>query len=469
MENKFDSRMSGPVLSEGSDRDLYSGSTLADLPLYDFQAELSCPVVSVARIFDKYPLVPGVILVDEGQFAGMISRRTLLELLIRPKGIELFFNESLEVLHSYARAEMLVLPETKKILSAAQLGLRRSPELLSEPIVVRGNLASPPAESSPGSYKLLDVHKLNITYWQIRGIETQVRYERAQVQMIQTEKMASLGRLVDGVAHEILDPVGFIWGNLTHLSAYSESLLELLSAYEELLPEPPNEITALKEELEFDFLQADFPATIASIKSGAERLTKLATSLQNFCYLDEVNPKPVNLHALIDGILLLIKSHLSGEIKIVKKYDYLPPITCFAGQLNQVFMNILTNAINALVDSSVNKKLTKEFRGSEPKNTDFQPLIEIKTKVFSEMSDDGEGDNLGNNRWVSIVIADNGPGMSVRKQQQIYDSFSTEKRALKETSLAVSYQIVTAKHGGKLKMRSELGVGSEFEILLPLI
>lgn len=469
MENKFDSRISGPVLSEGSDRDLYSGSTLADLPLYHFQAELSCPVVIVARIFDKYPLVPGVILVEEGQFVGMISRRTLSELLIRPKGIELFFNESLEVLHSYARAEMLVLPETKKILSAAQLGLRRSPELLGEPIVVRGNLAPPPAESSPGSYKLLDVHKLNITYWQIRGIETQVRYERAQVQMIQTEKMASLGRLVDGVAHEILDPVGFIWGNLTHLSAYSESLLELLSAYEAFLPDAPNEITALKEEIEFDFLLADFPATIASIKSGAERLTKLATSLQNFCYLDEVNPKPVNLHALIDGILLLLKSRISGEIQIVKNYDYLPPITCFAGQLNQVFMNILTNAMNALVDSSVNNKLAKEFRGSDRKKADLKPLIEIKTKVFSEMSDDGEGDNLGNNRWISIVIADNGPGMSVRKQQQIYDSFSTEKRALKETSLAVSYQIVTAKHGGQLKMRSELGVGSEFEILLPLI
>ena len=469
MPNKFDSRISGPVLSEGSDRDLYSGSTLADLSLYHFQAELSCPIVTVAQIFDKYPLLPGVILVEDGQFVGMISRRRLLEILIRPQGIELFLNESLEVLYSYVRSDMLVLPETKKILTAAQLGLRRSPELLGEPIVVQGNLGSLPIEPSPLSYRLLDVHKLNITYWQIRGIETQVRYERAQVQMIQTEKMASLGRLVDGVAHEILDPVGFIWGNLTHLSAYSETLLELLSAYEELIPDVPQEIQELKEEIEFDFLLADFPATIASIKSGAERLTKLASSLQNFCYIDEVNPKPVDLHALIDGIILLLKKSLSGEIEIVKNYGYLPPITCFAGQLNQVFMNILTNAINALIELSVNQNLSNEFRGGVLKNANFQPKIEITTKVFSLVSDEGKPDNLGNNRWVSIMIIDNGPGMSVRKQQQIYDSFSTEKRALKETSLAISYQIVTAKHGGKLKMRSELGVGSEFEILLPLI
>ena len=469
VQNKFDSRISGPVLSEGSDRDLYSGSTLADLPLYHFQVELSCPILTVAQIFDKYPLVPGVILVDNGQFVGMISRRRLLEPLIRPRGMELFLNESLEALYSYARAEMLVLPDTKRILAAAQLGLRRSPELLGEPIVVQRNLGSFAPDPSPLSYQLLDVHKLNVTYWQIRGIETQIRYEKAQVQMIQTEKMASLGRLVDGVAHEILDPVGFIWGNLTHLTAYSESLLELLSAYEELLDEPPQEITELKEEIEFDFLQADFPATIASIKSGAERLTKLASSLQNFCYIDEVHPKPTDLHAQIDAIILLLKNRLSGEIEIVKNYGFLPPVTCFAGQLNQVFMNILTNAINALIESSVSQKLSDEFQGGVPSKSSFKPKIEITTKIFSLLSEEGKAENLGNNRWVSIIIADNGPGMSVRKQQQIYDSFSTEKRALKETSLAVSYQIVTAKHGGQLKMRSELGAGSEFEILLPLI
>ena len=469
MPNKLDSLISGPVFLEGSDRDLYFGSTLSDLPLIHFQAELSCPMAAIARIFDKHPLIPGVILVEGGQFVGMISRRRLLENLIHPGGIELFFNESLEVLYSYARSEMLVLPETKKILTAAQLGLRRSPELLAEPVVVEGNIASSLPETNLKTYKLLDVNKLNITYWQIRGIETQVRYERAQVQMIQTEKMASLGRLVDGVAHEILDPVGFIWGNLAHLNSYSDGLLELLSAYEAILPEPPKEITELKEEIEFDFLQADFPATLASIKSGAERLTKLATSLQNFCYIDEVNPKPANLHALIDGIILLLKDRTSGEIEIVKNYAYLPPVTCFAGQLNQVFMNILTNAINALIDSSVNQKLAGEFKGTTSKPDPLQPRIEITTKIFSLMSEDGKGEELGNKRWVSIIIVDNGPGMSVRKQQQIYDSFSAEKRALKETSLAVSYQIVTAKHGGQLKMRSQLGVGSEFEIILPLI
>lgn len=466
MQDKLDFNISGPFLSAGSDRDIFLESTLGDLPLLDFRADINCLGITVAQIFQKYPLVPGVVLLDNGRFVGMMSRRRLLEHLIRPEGLDLFLNHPLEVLYSYARTQMLVLNEHTTILMAAQQALRRSAELLGEPIVVEGNFESSPKECEPLSYRLLDVNKLNIAYWQIRGIETQVRYERAQVQMIQTEKMASLGRLVDGVAHEILDPVGFIWGNLTHLSAYSESLLKLLSAYEAIIPEPPAEITALKEEIEFDFLQEDFPSTLASIKSGAERLTKLATSLQNFCYIDEVHPKPADLHALLDGIILLLKSRLSGEIKIVKNYGYLPPVNCFPGQLNQVFMNILTNAVNALIDRAVTQKLGQELSGVVQKDSSRKSIIDITTKVCSPNSD-GEDENLGD-RWIAIIIADNGPGMSVRKQQRIYDSFSAEKRALKETSLAVSYQIVTAKHGGKLKMRSELGVGSEFEVLLPI-
>lgn len=350
-----------------------------------------------------------------------------------------------------------MLPESTTILAAAQQALRRAPELQGEPIVV---------EVKPHSYRLLDIHSLNIAYWQIRGIETQVRYERTQAQMIQSEKMASLGRLVDGVAHEILDPVGFIWGNLTYVTAYSESLMKLLSAYESLSPEPPAAINELKEEIEFDFLQSDLPQAIASIKAGAERLTKLATSLQNFCHIDEIHPKPADLHAILDGILLLLKSRLTGEIEVVKNYGYLPPVPCYAGQLNQVFMNVLTNAVHALINEAVSQEFAKEFRGTGVTDLTRKPRIEITTKVGSSPPSELEKTQT---RWVSIVIADNGPGMSVEKQQKILESFSTEKRAEKETSLAVSYQIVTAKHGGQLIMRSQFGVGTEFEIWLPLI
>ncbi|HLO50794.1 MAG TPA: ATP-binding protein [Kamptonema sp.] len=459
MSNIFDLELSGPSLSQGSNQDLSLESTLRDLPLYNFHVQSSCLGVTVAEIFEKNPLLPGVILAEVGNFAGMISRRRLLEYLLKPQGIELFLNLPLKVLYSYARTEMLVLPETTTILTAAQQALRRSPELQGEPVVA--------VQSEPKSYRLLDVHALNIAYWQIRGIETQVRYERTQTQMIQSEKMTSLGRLVDGVAHEILDPVGFIWGNLTYVTDYSQNLIELVSAYEALWPQIPEEIVQLKEDIEFDFLQQDLPRTIGSIKAGAERLTKLATSLQNFCHIDEVHPKPADLHAVIDGIVLLLKSRLTGEIEVVKNYGYLPPLLCYAGQLNQVFMNILTNAINALINEAVGQELAKEFRGGELKDSAHKARIEIITEVCTpEPPVDTERPML---RWVSVRIADNGPGMSSGKQQRILQSFSTEKRAEKETSLAVSYQIVTAKHGGRFRMRSQLGIGTEFEILLPLV
>ncbi|MGL5063675.1 MAG: sensor histidine kinase [Microcoleus sp.] len=456
MVNTFNSKLLSPLLSDGSDRDLSLDSTLKDLPLYHFQVKSSCLGAAVAEIFEKHPLLPGAVLLKSGEFAGAISRRRLLEYLLKPQGPELFLHLPIEILYSYARIELLVLSENTTILAAAQQALRRSPELQPEPIVVQREQ----------SYWLLDSHALNIAYWQIRGIETQVRYERAQAQMIQSEKMASLGRLVNGVAHEILDPVGFIWGNLTYVSDYSTNLMELLSAYDAHCGNPTPEIARLKEDIDFEFLQQDFIKTVASIKAGAERLSKLASSLQNFCHIDDIYPKPADLHANIDSILLLLKSRLSGEIEVIKNYGYLPPVPCYAGQLNQVFINILTNAIDALINESVGQELAKEFKGAGGKDCDRAPQIEISTKVCSpEPAIDSDKRHL---RWVSIRIADNGPGMSPNKYQKILDSFSAEKRALKETSLAVSYQIVTGKHGGTFKMRSTLGMGTEFEILLPL-
>ncbi|MFB2973019.1 sensor histidine kinase [Aerosakkonema sp. BLCC-F183] len=455
MSNNF---VSAPRLSEGSDRDLSIDSTLCELPLYSFDVPTSCLGTEIARVFDKYPRLPGAILLENGNFAGMISRLRLLEYLIRPHRLELFLHKPLHVLHTYTRSDVLVLSDNTPILAAAPHALRRSPQFLGEPIVVK---------TEPNTYQLLDIHELNIAYWQIRGIETQVRYERTQAQMIQSEKMASLGRLVDGVAHEILDPVGFIWGNLTHVSMYGDSLMQLVSAYEKYLPELPSEIEELKEDIEFDFLQQDLPRAIESIKTGAERLKKLVTSLQNFCHIDEVYPKPADLHALLDSIVLLLKSRLSSEIEIVKNYGNLPPVPCFAGQLNQVFMNIIINAVDALLNEAVHQNFAMEFQGKLQDDSAAKPRIEIITKVCS--LDSANRGNEAPSRWVLIKIADNGPGLSVNAQNQIMESFSIQRRGEKETSLALSYRIVTAKHGGKFLMRSQLGIGTEFEVLLPLI
>ncbi|MEA5579975.1 ATP-binding protein [Nodularia harveyana UHCC-0300] len=452
MPQEFNPPILPPVLSRGSDRDLSVESVIAELPTYHFQVEISCSGVEVAHFLEKYPLLPGVILLEQGEFMGMISRRRLLEFLIRPHGQELFNQETLGVLYSYARTAILQLSGTTPILTAMQHTLRRSPEFLAEPVVI---------ETAVNTYRLLDIHDLNIAAWQIQGIKTQLRHERNQAQMIQNDKMARLGRLVDGVAHEILDPVGFIWGNLTYISNYSQGLLKLIAEYEKELPQISQEITQIKQEIEFDFLEEDLAKVITSIRTGAERLKKLVSGLQNFCYIDEIYPKPTDLHACLDSIILLMKSRLKGEIKIIKNYGQLPPINCFMGQLNQVLMNILSQAIDALI----NKSVRQDFSQLDP-NTVTKPQVKITTKVISLEPTD---ENLPDSRWVSLCIADNGPGMSPELQQEIRESFSLEKWADKETSLSMSYRIISARHGGKLNFRSQPGIGTEFEILLPLV
>jgi signal transduction histidine kinase len=462
MPEEFSLDITPPFLFEGNNRDLGLESTLQELPLYTFQVEVgkeenSSPTgMEIAKFFEKYPQLPGVILFSEGKFFGMLSRRRLLEFFIRPYGQELLFQESLGVIYSYARSAIFLLPHSTPILTAMQQALRRSPELLAEPVVV---------QSASDSYQLLDIQDLGIASWQIRGIETQVRYERSQAQMIQHDKMASLGRLVDGVAHEILDPVGFIWGNLTYVSNYSQDLLKLIAAYDRELPSPSQQINNIKEEIEFEFLEQDLSKSLASIRTGAERLKKLVNSLQNFCYIDEVYPKPTDLHACIDNIVLLINSRLKGEIKITKNYGHLPPVYCFAGQMSQVLMNILSEAVDTLLNEAVRLQFNAESAKDSLK-TPHKPRIEIATQVISQEATKPE---TPDSRWVSIRITDNGPGMSPQMQQKIIDSFSVEKRADKETSLALSYRIITARHGGKLKLHSKLGMGTEYEILLPLL
>jgi len=452
VSEEFSCQISPPFLSEGSDRDLGLDSTLQELPMYNFPVEINCTGREVANFLEKYPLLPGVILVEQEKFIGMISRRRLLEFLIRPFGQELFFQQPLEVLYSYARIPMLLLADTTSILIAMQLSLKRSPDLLAEPIVV---------QTASGAYRLLDVQELNIISWQIRGIDNLVRYERSQAQMIQNDKMANLGRLVDGVAHEILDPVGFIWGNITYVSTYSQDLLKLIAAYDKELPSASQAINQIKEEIEFDFLEQDLSRSLASIRTGAERLKKLVTSLQNFCHIDAIYPKPVDLHGCIDSIILLINSRLQGEIEIVKYYGQLPPVYCFMGQLNQVLMNILSESVDTLLNEAVRQQLHLEDT-----NTVQKPRIEITTEVISQEANNPDAPD---SRWVLIRIADNSPGMSEELQQQITESFSLQTKTGKETSLAVSYRIITARHGGKLNLRSQLGLGTEFEILLPLV
>lgn len=456
-------KLQPPTILESNSQELCLDSTLASLSLHQFQVEAEHLCLEVAQVFERYPLLPGAVVSDRQSFLGSISRQRLMEFMWR----EQTANLPMSALHSYTRINSLVLPVSTPILVAAQLALRRSLYEQSEPITV---------QIDPQTYYLLDVHELNIAHWQIRGIETQTRYERAQIQMIQTERMANLGRLVDGVAHEILDPVGFIWGNLVHLSDYTDQIMGLLAAYEDYLPQKSEAIAIIETEIELDYLRQDLPQTIASITSGAERLKKLVISLQNFCHVDDLYPKPANIHECLNSILLLLKSRLSSEIQVVCNYGHLPPISCYAGQLSQVFMNILTNAMDALLNQAVRQTVANELGKSSPaqwQKIDPKPQITITTQVRPQSANPDQPSS--NSRWVSIRIADNGPGLTPEIYQKILDTFSIEKRVTKETSLSLSYQIVTAKHGGKLLLRSPTSssntgssIGTEFEILLPL-
>jgi hypothetical protein len=451
--NTVQLNLTPPVLSSGSRQAFHLESTLKELPLFNFQATLEHLGTEVAQIFEQYPQVPGVILMEGEQFISMMSRHRLLEYLLRPYGTELFLQKPLRVLYSYDRTPPLILPSHTPILTAAHQALRRSFDRLSDPIVV---------QFEDHSYRLLDAHELNIAYWQLRGIEMQVRIERLQVQMLQSEKMASLGRLVDGISHEILDPVSFIWGNLSHIAEYSRNLLEVIDAYDRCIASVPPEVMQLRDEVELDYIREDLPRTLDSIKTGAERLSKLANSLQNFCHIGEVYPRPANLHECLDSVILLLKSRLTSEINIVKNYGHLPPVPCYVSQLSQVLMNIISHAIDGLLNQAANEQFDQEFRGKlHPEDT--SPCITITTDVSSI--------NASGVRWVVIQIADNGAGLSETAQRQLMQALATEGAQVKETSLTMSYRIVTARHGGEFKVYSTIDTQQPltvFEILLPI-
>jgi light-regulated signal transduction histidine kinase (bacteriophytochrome) len=265
--------------------------------------------------------------------------------------------------------------------------------------------------------------------------------KETQTQLIQTEKMSSLGQLVAGIAHEINNPVSFIYGNLSHLSEYTEDILKLLYLYQWHFPDSNGEINSLAKDIDLEFVVEDLPSILNSMRIGAERISTIVSSLRNFSRLDEAEMKPVNLNEGIENTLLILQHRLFPSIQVVKDYSDLPLVECYAGQLNQVFMNVLTNAIDALNSS------TKENK----------PQIHIRTEM--QKAD-----------WVTIRIKDNGPGIKEDIKARIFEPFFTTKPVGKGIGLglAISYRILVDKHGGAIKCISEVGKGTEFYLEIPL-
>jgi signal transduction histidine kinase len=297
--------------------------------------------------------------------------------------------------------------------------------------------------------------------------QTLEHLKKAQSQLIQSEKMSSIGQMVAGVAHEINNPVSFIYGNIIPATQYARDLVKLIELYQQHYPEPVPEIAEELAEVDVDFIAEDFPKIMASMQGGANRIKQIVLSLRNFSRLDEKDIKLTDIHEGLESTLVILQHRFHSqekgrEIQVIKNYGELPKVECYPAQLNQVFMNLLLNSIDAVEESLVISHSSLANNISTVTNDAGQmfeknPQIRISTEINRD-------------NQVVVRIADNGLGISPDVQSRMFDPFFTTKPIGRGTGLglSISYQIVKDTHGGKLGCNSEVGRGTEFAIELPI-
>ncbi|MEM9770607.1 MAG: ATP-binding protein [Cyanobacteria bacterium P01_D01_bin.73] len=402
-------------------------------------------------------------------------------------GQELFLRRPLKVLFQYVQTQPLECDADMRIDKAAREALRRSPETLYEPIVI---------SFGRGNYGLLDMHQLLIAQSKVHQVAVRQVRENARNQIIQTEKMASLGTMMAGISHEIKNPTNFISGNVVYLKQYVQDLFSLIDAYQEEIPERSPELLGLEEDIGLDFLRKDLSLIVDSMKVGSNKLKEIITGLQHVSYAGNSRYREADLVGCLDSTLIVLNNRLKGVISLVKNYSQMPLVPCNSGQLSQVFLNLISNAIDALEeerdrrrderrkelestksasDIAPGQKLSLEeqsqiLMGSED---DWVPTIEITmsmrkgsdislrgSRVAGEDREDesglGKDITLSSDWWVSVSIADNGPGIPVAIQDRIFETFFTTKAIGKGTGLglAISHDIVAKGHGGYLRLQS---------------
>ena len=434
-------------------------STLQELPVWTTQLEIDYPGNDLTRLFEEEPLLPGIILTKDKKYLGVISRRLFFEQMSRPYGLGLFAGRPIEYLYNFLQPNILVFPEDTLIVEATQIALGRSHKQVYETIVIT---------DQSYQYGLLDFHQLLLANSQIHVLtlnRLQKKKEKARIakadfrdlqdnysRLLQNDKMIALGQLVAGIAHEINNPMNFIYGNLNYAIEYVQDILFMIECYQQKKPYSDVLFEAQEKGIEMEFIIEDLPKLLSSMKVGATRVNEIVLSLRNFSRLDQAEIKSVDIHEGIENTLIILKHNLKAkpdrlEIELIKEYDNLPLIDCYAGQLNQVFMNIIANAIDAL---------------SESNNLILKTRKKLQIRIRTELTNDN---------YVIIRIADNGSGIPEEVQKRLFDPFFTTKAVGKGTGLglSISYQIVVEQHGGELHCISTPEEGSEFIIKIPVV
>lgn len=283
--------------------------------------------------------------------------------------------------------------------------------------------------------------------------------ERLKSNMLQMEKMAMLGQMVSGIAHEINNPINFIYGNLPYVEEHVGDLFEILETYDEAYPDKVEDVENILEDVDLEYIQEDLPRIVKSLKTGSERIRDLVINLRNFYRRDEATMKPANLHEGIESTLILLNNRYKQDIEVIKDFGNIPEVECHINQMNQVFMNIISNAIDCLLaQKEAEKEAESESGGSEAiKPSGKKRKIVISTKC------------LDSNR-VAISISDNGPGIPEEIQNRVFEPFFTTKAIGVGTGLglSISREIVEQTHHGSLSCTSKVGEGSTFTIELPI-
>ncbi len=418
-------------------------ATIQELTLYDFQLEVTNPGNDAIKYLEANNLIPGVILTKGGKYFGFLSRRRILEMLARPFGQELFIKRPLSTMYDAGALDTMILPGSTPVVVAAVNALKRPEALIYEPIVV---------QLDRDNFRMLDLHDLLLAQLEIQETASKMLRDQAKARMVQMEKMASLGQMLAEVSHDIRNPVNFIYGNVEYLQNYCQSLIKTLESVQQEVTTPT--INQLFEAENLGYVLQDLPKVVKGIKLGAEQLRNLVTGLQSLSHMEEVVPDVLDIHECIENSLTILGNRIKDQIIVERHFDEeVGEILGFQGQLIQVFMNIIGNAIDAL-----NDKLPRAEKG-------WQPKIMISTGLK-------EGDERD---YIFIKIADNGDGIPKEHQKRIFESFFTTKSAGKGTGLgmAISHDIVVQKHKGKINLNSPYNLngkkatGTEFEILLP--